>query len=241
MDRWVGKTAVVTGASAGIGAAIAIDLANAGLNVVGLARRKERVEELQSKVLKSSQGSLHAVKCDVTNEQEINDVFKWIVSKFGGIDVLVNNAGILRNGQLIDKDNSQNIQEVINTNILGVVYCTREAYQSMKSRGVDGHIFNINSIAGHKVPYFADKLGSLSIYPATKHAITAYTECLRQELILEKTKIKVTVSVSCQIERFESRQYCILSLIFATKKSGKVAKYFDNGFLLDTIIWEFNT
>lgn len=201
MERWVGKTAVVTGASAGIGSAIAVDLANAGLNVVALARRKERLEELKSKVSKSSRGSLHAVKCDVTNEQEIKDAFAWVEKNLGGVDVLVNNAGVIRGTKLIDKDNSQQIQDVVNTNIFGVVYCTREAFQSMKSRGSDGHIININSIVGHKVPYFVGNLGSFNIYPATKHAITAYTECLRQELIMEKTKIKVTVSLFYQFKR----------------------------------------
>lgn len=194
MDRWLGKTAVVTGASAGIGAAITVELANAGLNVVALARRKDRVEVLKAKVSKSSSGSIHALKCDVTNEQEISDAFAWVEKHLGGVDILVNNAGILRNGTLVDKDNSQNIQDVVNTNILGVVYCSREAFQSMKKRDVAGHIININSIVGHKVPFLVGSLGSLNIYPATKHAITAYTECLRQDLLIEKTKIKVTVS-----------------------------------------------
>lgn len=193
MDRWTNKVAVVTGASCGIGAAIAVDLAKSGMIVVGLARRKERVDELIAKLPKSIKGSLHSFKCDVQQENEVVEAFSWIVSKFGGVDVLINNAGIVREAKLLGKDDTQAIRDTIATNIMGVVLCTREAYASMKTRGVDGHIVLINSIAGHKVPR-APGMPSLNIYAPTKHAVTAMTEVLRQELQSEGTKIKVTVS-----------------------------------------------
>lgn len=193
MERWSGKTAVVTGASAGIGAAIAIDLANAGLNVVALARRKERLEELKSKLPKNCAGKIHPIRCDVTNEDEVRDAFAWAEKHLNGVDVLVNNAGVVRATKLVDRDNSKAIHDIVNTNILGVVYCTREAFQSMKARNVNGHIININSIAGHKVPILPKEMGSMNIYPASKHAVTALTETLRIELLAEDTKIKVTV------------------------------------------------
>ncbi|XP_037037672.1 farnesol dehydrogenase-like [Bradysia coprophila] len=189
MDRWVGKVAIVTGSSSGIGAAIAVDLANAGMIVVGLARRVERVEELKSKV-NSTIGSLHAIKCDITKEDDIKSAFNWTIDTFGGVDVLINNAGLMRKMNLIDKDNTALIREVIDTNIMGVVLCTREAYQSMKSRNVDGHVIHINSVGGHQVPNLP--IGSMNIYPPTKFAVTAITEVLRQEFNREGTKIKVT-------------------------------------------------
>lgn len=192
MERWTNKVAVVTGASSGIGAAIAMDLAKSGMVVVGLARRQERVDELIAKLPKSTKGSLHSFKCDVQQENEVVNAFTWVISKFGGIDVLINNAGIVRTGKLVGKDDTQGIRDTIATNIMGVVLCTREAFASMKSRGVDGHIVLINSIAGHGVPR-APGMSSLNIYPPTKHAVTAMTEVLRQELQAEGTKIKVTV------------------------------------------------
>jgi len=191
MDRWIGKVAVVTGASAGIGAQIVIDLVNTGLIVVGLARRIERVEELKSKISNGSTGILHAVKCDVTSEEDIRQAFEWTIDNLGGIDVLVNNAGIARNFNLIDKDNTGMIKDIINTNVVGVALCTREAFQSMNSRNVDGHIFIINSIAGHGVPNFP-LIGSYNAYAPSKYAVTAMTEVLRQEFQKKGTRVKIT-------------------------------------------------
>lgn len=195
MDRWLKKVVVVTGASAGIGAAIALELTEQGLIVVALARRIDRMEELSRSVPQGAKGELHLRRCDVSKEDEVKSTFDWINATFGGIDVLVNNAGILRTTNLIDADNTKSIREVVDTNVMGVVYCTREAFQSMKRRSVDGHIIIINSIAGHKVPFLGVGRPSMNIYPATKHAITAYTEVLRQELIAQGTKTKITVSV----------------------------------------------
>ncbi|KXJ71516.1 farnesol dehydrogenase [Aedes albopictus] len=188
MDRWVGKVAVVTGSSSGIGAAIAKDLAKAGMAVVGLARRVERVEALKGDLPDSAKDLLHAVKCDVSKEEDILKTFRWVEEKFGGVDVLINNAGILRQTDLLDADNTQMLREVIDTNVMGLVLCSREAYQSMKKRSVDGHIVHINSIAGHKVVDYP----KLNIYSASKHAVTAITETMRNELRTAGTKIKVT-------------------------------------------------
>lgn len=195
MERWIGKVAVVTGASSGIGAAISVDLAKAGMIVVGLARRLERIEALKAQIPRSpTAGVLHSFKCDVSQEDDIKSAFSWIESYLGGVDVLINNAGIARTTRLIEPNNTQFIREVLDTNIFGVVLCTREAFQSMKNRNVNGHIILINSTAGHTVPPRVDGLPSLNIYPASKHAITALTEVLRQEFQTEGSSTKITVS-----------------------------------------------
>ncbi|KAL9700627.1 hypothetical protein quinque_004068 [Culex quinquefasciatus] len=189
MDRWTGKVAVVTGASSGIGAAIAKSLAKAGMVVVGLARRVERVESLRDDLKdEATRKRLHAVKCDVSKEEDILKAFSWVEEKFGGVDVLVNNAGIARKTSLVAPGNTAMLREVIDTNVMGLVMCTREAFQSMKKRSVDGHIVHINSIAGHNVPNFP----GLNIYSASKFAVTALTETMRREFSAEGTKIKVT-------------------------------------------------
>lgn len=194
MDRWLGKTAVVTGASSGIGAAIAIDLLNAGVNVIGLARRKERVEALKGSIAPAATGTLHAIKCDLTNEDDIRQAFAWANENLNGVDILVNNAGIIKTMNLLDADNSEQLRQTIDTNILAVALCSREAVKSMRQRNVDGHIVHINSCAGHKIPYFVGMYPSFNIYPSTKFAVTAMTEVMRQELQSFNTKIKVTVS-----------------------------------------------
>lgn len=193
MDRWIGKTAIVTGASSGIGAAIVIDLIKAGLNVVGLARRKDRIEELREKFPSSATGKLYAIKCDLTQESDIKSAFEWVETNLGGVDVLINNAGVIKTMNILDADNTANLRETLDTNVLAVAICTREAFQSMKKNNLNGHIIHINSYAGHKVPMFLGFYPSFNIYPSTKYAVTAMTEVLRQELLSFGTQIKVTV------------------------------------------------
>lgn len=178
MERWCGKIAVITGASSGIGASIAIELVKQGIRVIGLARRIER-----------------AFKCDVTSEDDIKNAFKWIELNFGVIHILINNAGIGVTGMnILDDDNTDKLKGIIDTNLLGPALCTRETFRIMKKNNViDGHVIMINSYLGHNIPFLPFNQ-SLNIYPSTKFAVTAMTEVLRQEFQLFQTKIKITVS-----------------------------------------------
>ncbi|XP_073831278.1 farnesol dehydrogenase-like [Musca autumnalis] len=190
MERWQGKVAVVTGASSGIGSAIVKDLVENGLKVVGLARRLERVEALRKQLSPKKQGNLTALPCDVTNVDSVNKAFDQIIAKFGGVDILVNNAGCYKQGQLVDMD-INTIQQVLQTNVMGVVYCTQRAFKSMKERNVAGHVVLINSVAGHGV-VSPGGLPDTNMYCPSKFAITAITEIYRQEFKGLGTKIKVT-------------------------------------------------
>ncbi|XP_055680315.1 farnesol dehydrogenase-like [Lutzomyia longipalpis] len=195
MNRWLNRVAVVTGASSGIGAQIAKDLANSGMKVVGLARRVERVKSLGKELPQEVQQHFHPVKCDVMNEEEIIETFSWIKKSLGGIDVLINNAGTGNSRvKLVDAGNSDKIRKTLNTNLMGVFLCAREAYQSMRERSFPGHIININSVLGHGVPVLPKEYGdiNLNIYPATKYGVTALTESFRQEFIKEKSDVKIT-------------------------------------------------
>ncbi|XP_037932828.1 farnesol dehydrogenase-like [Teleopsis dalmanni] len=192
MDRWQNKVAVVTGASSGIGAAIVKDLVNAGLIVVGLARRVERVEELKEHVPKEKQQNLHARQCDVSKEDSVNEAFDWIEKNLGGIDILVNNAGTSKLGNLCELESSF-VQNVLQTNVMGVVYCTKRAFKSMKERNFNGHVLIINSVCGHSVLNTTiAKSPSINIYSASKYAVTAMTEVYRQEFNNLETKVKIT-------------------------------------------------
>ncbi|XP_050075437.1 farnesol dehydrogenase-like [Anopheles maculipalpis] len=188
MERWNGKVAVVTGASSGIGAAIVKDLAKAGMITIGLARRIERVEQLKKDLPSDAAARLHAMKCDVSVETDIERTFQRIQDTHGGVDVLVNNAGILRTNNLLDLGTTADLRAVLDTNVTGLVLCSQWAYKSMVERNVAGHIVHINSIAGHTVPNYP----KMNIYPGTKHAVTALTEVMRNELREAGTKIKVT-------------------------------------------------
>ncbi|XP_037809699.1 farnesol dehydrogenase [Lucilia sericata] len=192
MERWHNKLAVVTGASGGIGAACARALVATGIRVVGLARRENKLKELQNSLPEKQKTLFIPHKCDVSKEDQVIRAFEWTEEEFGGADILLNNAGITRETELVAPGNTEKIQQVINTNIMGVLWCTREAFQRMHKRGNEGHVLIINSIAGQQVLNFIDVLPSFNIYPATKFAITAMTETYRQEFQLYKSKVRVT-------------------------------------------------
>ncbi|KAJ8971428.1 hypothetical protein NQ317_018163 [Molorchus minor] len=187
MDRWVGKVAVVTGASGGIGAAIAEQLVEKGLKVVALARRKERLDELAKK-LANKKGKLYPVKTDISKEEDIINAFKWVKENLGPVHILVNNAGIFKMGSTLTDGDTETWRSTFDVNVLGLCIATREAVRDMKANNVDGHIIHINSVGGHSVP----PIPGVNVYPASKYAVTALAETLRLELNSQKSRIKIT-------------------------------------------------
>ncbi|XP_049855699.1 dehydrogenase/reductase SDR family member 11-like [Schistocerca gregaria] len=184
MERYAGRVALVTGASSGIGAAIAQALLRRGLTVVGLARRVERVKALE---LKDAPGTLHAVEGDVSNEESILAAFKWIRENLTGVDILVNNAG-LGNDSDLTSGKTEDWKRILDVNVLGLSICTREAVQDMLRRGVDdGFIIHIGSVLGHVPP--ASSISAM--YSASKHAVKTLLEGLRKDLVARKSNIRV--------------------------------------------------
>eukprot|EP01024_Parvocaulis_polyphysoides_P004455 TRINITY_DN11112_c0_g3_i2.p1 TRINITY_DN11112_c0_g3~~TRINITY_DN11112_c0_g3_i2.p1 ORF type:complete len:471 (-),score=75.11 TRINITY_DN11112_c0_g3_i2:180-1592(-) len=196
MEKWRNKVALVTGASSGIGWAISVMLAQAGMKVVAVARRKERLEELQKYVLSRQvpPENFLAVVCDIGRDSEVVTLPKIVASKMNsGIDVLVNNAGLARSDASAFDGNTQSWVEMLSTNILGLQVCTREVLKSMESRKSWGHVINICSISGHKVLNVSG-----GFYCATKHAVTALTEGLRQEARIKGVPLRVSqISPGC--------------------------------------------
>ena len=119
MERWHNKVAVVTGASGGIGAACAKALVSAGLRVVALARRQHKLEELQLSLPPKLQKNFICRQCDVSQEDQVISSFEWIEKNLGGTDVLLNNAGITRETELVKPGNTELLKQVMDTNVYG--------------------------------------------------------------------------------------------------------------------------
>uniref|UniRef100_T1GR09 Uncharacterized protein n=1 Tax=Megaselia scalaris TaxID=36166 RepID=T1GR09_MEGSC len=167
MERWSNRVAVITGCSSGIGLQTAKDLLKANVKVVGLDKRYDRLVEQRNLLSEPQKNNFHLKKCDVTSESEVDEVFDWIEKELGGTDILVNNAGCLIPGQIVDLP-LEHLKCMIDTNMMGIIYCTRKAFKSMKSRDVAGHVININSIDGHQcVPGVFTKC-SMNIYPVNE-------------------------------------------------------------------------
>ncbi|KAL7633055.1 UNVERIFIED_CONTAM: hypothetical protein RMT77_016631 [Armadillidium vulgare] len=187
MDRWIGRVALVTGASSGIGAAISEILARSGLKVVGAARGVEQVQQALSDSLKGAKGSLTPIKCDLTKEDDIRNMFATIKKQFGGVDICINNAGISNGKKLLDST-VEDMHQMSNVNIIALCLCSQLSIASMKERGVDdGHVININSTVGHALVSTSSRF-----YAATKFAVKAITEGLRQEMREAKSHIRIT-------------------------------------------------
>ena len=167
-----GKNALITGASSGIGRAIALALAEHGVSTALFARRKERLEEVAEKASKTgSRASIFVV--DLSDPAETGTAVTHAAEEFGGIDILINAAGValqagLSNGEFEDW------KTMIDINVLGLANVSRHALLHFPDSG--GHILNLSSMSGHRVP------GKGGFYAATKFAVRAMTEGLRQEL-----------------------------------------------------------
>lgn len=133
------------------------------------------------------------------------DVFKFIKDTFGGLDVLINNAGCVRKGGLVN-GKTRDWQEVLDTNVMAICIASREAISLMRDRGDTCQIIHVNSVAGHTVPQVL--VGHMNVYPASKFAVRALAETLRLELAAQKENIKVTVS---KLRIFVLRQHRFLS------------------------------
>lgn len=168
-----GKVAVITGASSGLGQAAARLLADEGATVVLGARREDRIRALADELTRRGDKAL-AVPTDVSRRDQVQRLVDSAVQAYGRIDVLINNAGLMPLSPL-DRLKVDEWDRMIDVNLKGVLYGIAAALPHMQ-RQKSGHIINVSSVAGHKV-----RAGS-TVYAATKHAVRALAEGLRQEV-----------------------------------------------------------
>jgi NADP-dependent 3-hydroxy acid dehydrogenase YdfG len=168
-----GKVVVITGASSGLGEAVARLLAAEGASVVLGARRRDRIEAL-AKELTGRGGKAIAVTTDVTDRGQVKNLVDAAVKAYGRIDVMINNAGLMPQS-LLERLKIDEWDRMIDVNIKGVLYGIAAALPYMKEQK-SGHIINVSSVAGHKVG------PGTAVYAATKYAVRALSEGLRQEV-----------------------------------------------------------
>ncbi|HEX6071294.1 MAG TPA: SDR family NAD(P)-dependent oxidoreductase [Longimicrobiaceae bacterium] len=176
-------TVLITGASSGIGEAAAHSFAAAGARLILAARRLDRLETLAAD-LSDRHGTIsHLIELDVRDVGVVTRMLEDLPADWAGIDVLVNNAGLSRGLEKLHEGNLRDWDEMIDTNVKGLLYVSRAVIPGMVSRG-HGHVINLGSIAGHEV------YPGGAVYCATKSAVSAITRGMRIDLL--GTNVRVT-------------------------------------------------
>ncbi|MGI8495330.1 MAG: SDR family NAD(P)-dependent oxidoreductase, partial [Pyrinomonadaceae bacterium] len=167
------KIAVVTGGTKGIGRAIAETLLTAGAKVFVCARDKVEIKRALEKL--SALGDVDGEICDVRSEAQVEAMFAECVRVFGGVDVLINNAGVAFSGKTVEEMSSADFEQTLQTNLFGVFYTCHHAIPLIKKRG-GGYIINISSLAGQNAH------PKMAAYNASKFGLNGFTEAMMQEV-----------------------------------------------------------
>lgn len=186
--RLDGTVALVTGASSGIGEAAAISLAQQGAAVAVVARRRERLEDLAARIGKDG-GRVLVIEADITQEAQAAEAVERTATELGRIDTLVNNAGVMLLGPIQHAPVAE-WQRMVETNVLGLLYCAHAALPHLIRAADDGpryvsDMVNVSSVAGRIA-----RTGS-GVYNLTKHGVGAFSESLRQEVTRKHVRISL--------------------------------------------------
>lgn len=167
------QVVLITGASSGIGEACARVFAEAGVKLILVARRLERLEQLEKEL---SNTSVHSLALDVCDRISVQSALANLPEPWSAIDILINNAGLSRGLNKLQEGDFQDWEEMIDTNIKGLLYLTRCIVPGMINRG-NGHVVNLGSTAGHQT------YPNGNVYCATKAAVRVISEGLKQDLL----------------------------------------------------------
>ncbi len=176
------KIVLITGASSGIGEACATEFAKLKANLILTARRKEKLTQLANKLEKEFDIKVNILQMDVRNFEDVQNKFNSLSEDWKQVDILVNNAGLARGMDKIFEGKLSDWNEMIDTNIKGLLNVTRVVSPQMVQRQ-SGHIINIGSTAGHEVYTYGN------VYSATKFAVNSLTQSLRLDMLDKGIKV----------------------------------------------------
>lgn len=174
--------ALITGATSGIGKYTALEFAKHGYDLIITGRRKERLTELAEEITKTYNVKVEEACFDVRNETEVKNAIDNLPEAFRAVDVLVNNAGLAAGLSSIQDGKLEHWERMIDTNIKGLLYVTKQVMTLMIARK-KGHIINLGSIAGKEV------YANGNVYCATKHAVDALNKSMRIDLLPHGIKV----------------------------------------------------
>ncbi len=192
------KVVLITGASSGIGRASAVEFAKQGAKLILVARRKNRLDGLAKELKSQYETESLTIQLDVSDKDAVESQLNNLPVEWKDVDILVNNAGLALTTDKIQEGNIDNWDIMIDTNIKGLLYVTRQLITGMVNRN-SGHIINIGSIAGQE----AYPCGN--VYAATKHAVRAINQSLRMDLLGSAIRISEIAPGAVETEFSEVR------------------------------------
>lgn len=192
------KTALITGASAGIGEACAVAFAREGARLILAARRLGNLESLAARLHSEFGAACHLLELDVRDREKVNAALEGLPAAWQDIDILVNNAGLSRGLDKVQEGYWLDWEEMIDTNVKGLLWVSRVVLPGMVARD-RGHVINIGSVAGHQV------YPGGNVYCATKHAVRALTQGLRLDLLGTRVRCSTVDPGMVQTEFSEVR------------------------------------
>lgn len=137
---------------------------------------------------------MYARECDVTKLEMIKETFEWIDEELGAVSILINNAAVSKFTLVLNENDEQDLADIVNTNLLGLVNCTKKAYKSMVKHDCEGYILNVGSVFGHNLYDMCGALEVYTLYAPTKFAVRVLSDIIRLELNRQKnSKVRVTV------------------------------------------------
>lgn len=183
-NRFKDQTVLITGASSGFGAAFAASFAAEGARLVNVARRLERLKELEKKLIAQYGTEIISLDLDVSDYSAVEKNLSQLPEKFSVPDILINNAGLVRGMNKVWETPEKDWNEMIDVNIKGILnFCSKIIPKMLKKQS--GHIINIGSISAH------DTYPGGSVYCATKYAVRAITDALRKELVSSPIRVSM--------------------------------------------------
>ena len=219
------RVVAITGASSGIGEATALACARAGARVALAARRRDRLDELVSTIEREG-GQALAVTADVAREEDARRFMQETHERFGSLDALVNNAGVMLLGQIKGAP-TEEWRRMIDVNVMGLLYCTHAALDIMYEQG-GGHIVNVSSVGGRVVGAYS------GVYSLTKFGVGAFSEVLRRETM--DHGVRVTLIEPGRVET-ELREHVRAEVLEEIGPGFAGVVPLTAGEIADTILW----
>lgn len=190
------KVAVITGASDGIGKQVALKLATSGVSLALIARNEERLNQVKEECLSLGSPKVEYFVCDISKKEEVKETTNKIITEFSSVDILLNIAGVWQKLNLLEDISDEEIEDVLDIDLKGMVYVTKYLVKHFKEEDKDAIVLNVSSRSG------VTAQEGQNVYTAAKWGVTGFTESLKVDLKSSKIRVATVFQGGTNTEMF---------------------------------------